>query len=72
MEIKQIKILVKRTQWQEVVISESEGFEMPKTAKQLVEMCEELKSDFAVQTDPANWTTPDCSGYELQSFDIVE
>ncbi len=45
MNIKNIRMVVKRVQYQEVVVSEDSGYEMPKTADALISMAEDLKAN---------------------------
>jgi hypothetical protein len=45
MNIKNIRMMVKRVQYQEVVISEDNGYEMPQTGKALISMAEDLKAN---------------------------
>ncbi len=45
MNIKNIRMVVKRVQYQEVVVSEGNGYEMPKTAEALISIAEDLKAN---------------------------
>ena len=44
MDIKSIRMVVKRVQYQEVIVSEDGGYEMPQTAEALISMAEDLKA----------------------------
>ena len=43
MKIEKIVMVVKRTQVMEVVVSEQNGFDMPTTGNQLLDICREMK-----------------------------
>jgi len=45
MNIKSIRMVVKRVQYQDVVVSEGYGYEMPQTAEALISMAEDLKAN---------------------------
>ena len=70
MKIKKITMVLKRTQYQTVEVSEAEGFEMPENARELISMAEQLKQSPLANTNEADWDSP--SDVEIVSFDVED
>lgn len=62
-----IKMVVKRTQYQEVTISEYNGYTMPRTLAELFELCEDVKSNASDHTVTADWSDGE---YVVESFGV--
>lgn len=62
-----ITMVIKRTQYQEIVIDEYSGYTMPKTLTGLFEMCESIKADPSDEAVEENWTEGE---YEIRAFDV--
>lgn len=62
-----ITLVVKRTQYQEIVIDEYQGYSMPKTLTGLFELCEDVKAYSSSHAVDENWTDGE---YEIDSFNV--
>jgi len=54
-KLKSAKMLVKRVQYQEVVVSEENGFIMPETVKQLVSLANDMNNNSNAYTALGHW-----------------
>lgn len=62
-----ITMVIKRTQYQEIVIDEYSGYSMPKTLTGLFELCEDIKNYRSSHVVEENWTNGE---FEIESFDV--
>lgn len=62
-----ITMVIKRTQYQEIVIDEYQGYSMPKTLTGLFELCEDIKANPSDEAVDNNWTDGE---YEIESFNV--
>ena len=65
MKIKEIKMTVKRVQYQDVVVSVENGYDMPKTANELVTTVNSMKNN------PSDYLNDD-SWYYAESSQVIE
>jgi len=68
--IKEIKLTYITTIHHEVIISEENGYDMPESINQLVDMVQEMK--FAPEVYDNSFDNETSKDIEFQSFDIVE
>jgi len=68
-KLKSATMLVKRVQYQEVVVSEEDGLVMPETAKQLVSLANDMNNNPSAYTGDAHWETDELT---VESLDFEE
>jgi len=68
---KKLTVLLQRTQYLEVVISEENGWEMPKDFDAMYQRCKDIEDrpDIVLEEDD-KWVTED--GIQLVEFGVVE
>ncbi len=55
-DLKEVKIFVVRTQYQEIVINEENGYEMPKTIKDLIALSGNIQNSVVNFADEDRWS----------------
>ena len=70
MKIHKVVMMLRRVQYQEVVFSEEEGNDMPKTANELVKMAQDIKNNPLDCSDNSSWAYEE--PVEITSFDVIE
>jgi len=55
-DLKEVKIFVVRTQYQEIVINEENGYEMPKTIKDLIALSGNIQNSAVNFADEDRWS----------------
>ena len=68
-KLKSAKMLVKRVQYQEVVVNEENGFDMPETAKELVSLANDMNNNPRTYTIHGHW---ECDEITVESLDFDE
>ena len=67
--LEKIKIIVKRTEYFEVEISESQGYDMPNTLTETIEIVNDVKTDYQDYISDAE---PTSTEFKLEHFEIIE
>lgn len=69
MEIKKIVLTITEVKTHTVIISEANGWDMPKTPNRLVELLDEVRNDPSASTLDTDSTDSEITNF---SYDIVE
>ena len=69
-KVKEIKMTVKRIQYQDVVVSAENGYDMPKTANELVSTVASMRSSPASYLNDDSWYYAEAT--QITEVDIIE